>query len=134
MRTAGFAITLVLFATPAIAVECKATHDNGSYWSWRSIDGRKCWYRGHSVMPKSRLHWPARARKPKFRIEILPPEEERKRPDPPHRAEAAPTLAPRAPVEEPNDVDLDQPTPFEDIIEDRPFGPWEERIMGAFTK
>ena len=29
---------------------------------------------------------------------------------------------------------LEEPTPYEDVIEDRPFGPWEERIGGAFTK
>jgi hypothetical protein len=31
------------------------------YWSWRLIDGRKCWYEGKSMVSKSSLEWPARA-------------------------------------------------------------------------
>src|SRR5689334_18212515 len=29
------------------------------HWSWRLIDGRKCWYAGKTVIPKSALRWPA---------------------------------------------------------------------------
>src|ERR1700752_2533779 len=28
-----------------------------SYWSYRLIDGRKCWYEGQPMLPKSMLHW-----------------------------------------------------------------------------
>jgi hypothetical protein len=28
------------------------------YWSWRLIDGRKCWYEGKSGLSKSLLEWP----------------------------------------------------------------------------
>jgi hypothetical protein len=31
------------------------------YWSWRLIDGRKCWYEGKPMLSKSSLEWPARA-------------------------------------------------------------------------
>jgi hypothetical protein len=32
-----------------------------AYWSWRLIDGRKCWYEGKPTLSKSLLEWPARA-------------------------------------------------------------------------
>lgn len=31
------------------------------YWSWRLIDGRKCWYEGKPMLAKSLLEWPAQA-------------------------------------------------------------------------
>ncbi|WP_247521872.1 hypothetical protein [Bradyrhizobium sp. 190] len=31
------------------------------HWSWRLIDGRKCWYAGKAVISKSLLRWPAAA-------------------------------------------------------------------------
>jgi hypothetical protein len=31
------------------------------YWSWRLIDGRKCWYEGKPMLSKSALEWPALA-------------------------------------------------------------------------
>jgi hypothetical protein len=30
------------------------------YWSWRLIDGRKCWYEGKPMLSKSLLEWSAR--------------------------------------------------------------------------
>jgi hypothetical protein len=46
-----------------------------SYWSYRLIDGRKCWYQGKPMLSKSLLHWrsaqTARAREPE-REPILP--------------------------------------------------------------
>ena len=30
-----------------------------AYWSWRLIDGRKCWYEGKPMLSKSSLEWPA---------------------------------------------------------------------------
>jgi hypothetical protein len=29
------------------------------YWSWRVIDGRKCWYEGKPMLSRSLLEWPA---------------------------------------------------------------------------
>jgi hypothetical protein len=45
-------------------VECEPqrVHDN-KYWSYREIDGRKCWYQGQPGKPKSQLRWPAAASK-----------------------------------------------------------------------
>ena len=34
------------------------------YWSWRLIDGRKCWYEGKPMLSKSALEWPALASAP----------------------------------------------------------------------
>jgi hypothetical protein len=31
------------------------------YWSWRLVDGRKCWYEGKPMLSKSLLEWPAQA-------------------------------------------------------------------------
>jgi len=31
------------------------------YWSWRLIDGRRCWYEGKPMLSKSLLEWPAKA-------------------------------------------------------------------------
>jgi len=31
------------------------------HWSWRLIDGRKCWYAGRTVISKSSLRWAAAA-------------------------------------------------------------------------
>jgi len=36
-----------------------APADQRGYWSWRMIDGRKCWYEGKPMLPKSSLEWPA---------------------------------------------------------------------------
>lgn len=46
----------------AKAVECsvaRPSHPQG-YWSWRLIDGRKCWYLGKTTISKSLLQWPAK--------------------------------------------------------------------------
>jgi hypothetical protein len=40
--------------------ESTASNQRG-YWSWRMIDGRKCWYEGKPMLSKSSLEWPAQA-------------------------------------------------------------------------
>ena len=48
---------------PAIAKQqCSASMPSGAhgYWSWRLIDGRKCWYEGKPNLSKSSLEWPTR--------------------------------------------------------------------------
>jgi hypothetical protein len=30
-----------------------------SHWSYRLVEGRKCWYEGKPMLSKSLLHWPA---------------------------------------------------------------------------
>ena len=42
--------------------ECRASPSKAQgHWSWRLIDGRKCWYAGKTVISKSLLRWPAAA-------------------------------------------------------------------------
>src|SRR3954471_9254876 len=46
----------------AKAVECsvaRGSHTQG-YWSWRLIDGRKCWYLGTTMLSKSLLQCAAK--------------------------------------------------------------------------
>lgn len=42
---------------------------SGGHWSWRTIDGRTCWYAGQPGKPKHQLAWP--------RPELPPPIEAR---------------------------------------------------------
>ena len=34
---------------------------NGRWWSYRLIDGRKCWYEGKPMLSKALLEWPKEA-------------------------------------------------------------------------
>ena len=47
----------------AKALECSVARPSSAqgYWSWRLIDGRKCWYAGKTVIAKSSLRWPVAA-------------------------------------------------------------------------
>lgn len=47
-------------APAAYAVECSAARPSSAhgYWSWRLIDGRKCWYAGKTMISKTLLRWP----------------------------------------------------------------------------
>ena len=49
--------------------QCSAampSSSNGKWWSYRIIDGRKCWYEGKPGLSKALLEWPkvASARRP----------------------------------------------------------------------
>src|ERR1700676_5807575 len=44
--------------------QCSATtpsSPHGRWWSYRLIDGRKCWYEGKPMLSKSLLEWPKEA-------------------------------------------------------------------------
>lgn len=71
----GLAVLVYVFTpTAAGATECRARPgDRDSYWSYREIDGRRCWYRGHRRLDKSELHWPEREREPEPEPERKPP-------------------------------------------------------------
>ena len=55
--------TIALFCAvaPAQAKQCHAERPSNAqaHWSYRLIDGRKCWYEGRPGFSKSLLHWPA---------------------------------------------------------------------------
>ena len=63
LMTALSAALLPINAPAAQIKECKAAVPARAQgqWSWRLIDGRKCWYAGKTVIPKSALRWPAAA-------------------------------------------------------------------------
>jgi hypothetical protein len=49
-------------AASAKAMDCSVARPSSAqgYWSWRLIDGRKCWYAGKTMVSKSLLQWPAK--------------------------------------------------------------------------
>lgn len=55
------ATLLPINAPAAQARECSVARPSTAHghWSWRLIDGRKCWYAGKTVISKSLLKWPA---------------------------------------------------------------------------
>jgi hypothetical protein len=59
--------TGLLLQSGAHAIECQPrAMDQSGHWSWRSIDGKRCWYRGRPGMSKNRLSWkPAEKPQPK---------------------------------------------------------------------
>lgn len=54
-------LTIAFYCAPAQAKQCATERpsDAQAYWSYRLIDGRKCWYEGRPGYSKSLLHWPA---------------------------------------------------------------------------
>jgi hypothetical protein len=48
-------IPLALAKQPCSGAMPPSSH---GYWSWRLIDGRKCWYEGKPMLSKSELEWP----------------------------------------------------------------------------
>ena len=60
VRLLPFGMVLLIGMQTAQAKECSAampSHPQG-HWSYRLIDGRKCWYEGENNFPKSLLQWP----------------------------------------------------------------------------
>jgi hypothetical protein len=64
---AAWVATLVPVGTPTAAQakqQCSAaapSNPHGRWWSYRLINGRKCWYAGKPMLSKSLLEWPKRA-------------------------------------------------------------------------
>lgn len=61
---ASVAAFLLIGLPTAHAKQCSVampSNPQGHWWSWRVIDGRKCWYEGRAMIPKSLLQWPAQA-------------------------------------------------------------------------
>jgi hypothetical protein len=56
----GILIISLFSVAPAQAKQCSTERPPNarSYWSYRLIDGRKCWYEGKPMLSKSLLHWP----------------------------------------------------------------------------
>ena len=69
----ALAFEVTLATAKAETIECRAKPETREYWSWREIDGRRCWYKGHRRISKELLSWgpktPAEA-KPAEAIEL----------------------------------------------------------------
>lgn len=56
-------VILLASASNAQAIDCSTSLPaaRSGYWSYRIIDGRKCWFEGRSTIPKSSLRWAKRS-------------------------------------------------------------------------
>jgi hypothetical protein len=80
VRLLPFGMVLLIGMQTAQAKQCSAampSDPQGRWWSYRFIDGRKCWYEGKPMLSKSLLHWPdeTSALPPSVR-ELPPPKKE----------------------------------------------------------
>jgi hypothetical protein len=53
------ALSIIGTTTAQAKQPCSVGPNPQGYWSWRVIDGRKCWYEGKPMLSKSSLEWPA---------------------------------------------------------------------------
>jgi hypothetical protein len=56
LACASFSASISHAETIACASEVPAARSG--HWYYRIIDGRKCWYQGKAMIPKSSLYWP----------------------------------------------------------------------------
>jgi len=51
----------LLIGSPADAsvIQCQSEKGAGYPWSWREIDGKRCWYKGTPGVDKKQLSWAA---------------------------------------------------------------------------
>jgi hypothetical protein len=63
VRVLPVAMLLLVGMPTAEAKQCRAAMPSNpqGHWTYRLIDGRKCWYEGDSNISKSLLRWPAQA-------------------------------------------------------------------------
>jgi hypothetical protein len=67
-----------VFSSSASAIECQSTPGSPKtgWWSWRDIEGRKCWFiKAGAMPPKSELHWPTNEKREVRSVETAPPVE-----------------------------------------------------------
>jgi hypothetical protein len=58
---AAFIAGLVIAGAVEAKQQCNVSAGSQGYWSWRMIDGRKCWYEGKPMLSRAMLEWPANA-------------------------------------------------------------------------
>ena len=88
MRQAITGLMLIMMtSTSALAIECRSSKGGDGYWSWRLIDGKKCWYAGQRMIDKSKLYWTTdldkRAAAPSRIIDTTAPPPAAEAPNPP---------------------------------------------------
>ena len=61
-----FGMLLLVGIQTAQAIECSVEMPSNpqGHWSYRLIDGRKCWYQGENNLSKSLLRWPSETSAP----------------------------------------------------------------------
>jgi hypothetical protein len=93
-------ILFLLGAPTAQAKHCRAERPSEAraHWSYRLIDGRKCWYEGEAGLAKSSLQWPADA--PPSGPNSPPRSAEASRPVPPPKS-STPGTSPVSPLAAP---------------------------------
>lgn len=102
---------LIPIDAPAAQIrECRAAVPAKAqgHWSWRLIDGRKCWYAGRTVVAKSSLRWPAAAQ-----AKVKAPAEVQARAPTQDRAQAAPVSDRRSDLMNAQARMLEEPNTFE---------------------
>src|SRR6266508_1466488 len=69
MSRVGIVMIAVFLSSSAYAIDCQANlpQKRTGHWSYRIIDGRKCWYAGKAMISKSLLHWTAAQAQPASR-------------------------------------------------------------------
>jgi hypothetical protein len=78
---AAFIAGLVIAGAVEAKQQCSVSAGQG-YWSWRMIDGRKCWYEGKPMLSKAMLEWPAEsAAQPDTTADTASVAPERRRPE-----------------------------------------------------
>jgi len=62
-RLLPFGLVIFVGSQAADARQCSVAIPSNphGHWSYRIIDGRKCWYQGENNFPKSLLQWPEQA-------------------------------------------------------------------------
>jgi hypothetical protein len=66
VRLLPFGMLLLIGMQTAQAIECSVEMPSNpsGHWSYRLIDGRKCWYQGQNNLSKSLLQWPGETSAP----------------------------------------------------------------------
>jgi hypothetical protein len=62
MRIATVVACMSITCSAYAAVPCHSSKDGDGYWSWREVDGRRCWYPGRPGKPKTELFWQSAAK------------------------------------------------------------------------
>lgn len=98
-------------ASSAQAIEClSAPKSESGWWSWREIDGRKCWYKKvGAVPPKSEFVWPDAKEAPPSAKEAPPSVEPTRRSSSTPTTEGMRSPQPRIEIARVKPVDLSNP-------------------------
>ena len=84
--SSSVAVALLLISSGASATECQSSPGyDGVWWSYRIVDGRKCWYQGKPGRSRDLLHWAKQSPPPVVT-----------RPDPGDSPPPAPPVPPQA--------------------------------------